>query len=72
MTVWNKLVWARPRGMSQDTGAVLHATHIIHHDLAEEHVLEHGHSFGVTQGVELLKGLEKVAEGRLVVLFICS
>jgi hypothetical protein len=47
-------------------------THIIHHNLAQEHVLEHGNGFGITESAELLKRLKEVAECCLVVLFISS
>ncbi len=39
--------------------------------LAQQHVLEHGHGARVVQRAQLLKGLEEVGVGGLVVLLLC-
>jgi hypothetical protein len=45
-------------------------TCFVEHDLAQQHVLEHSHSLGIIQCTELLKGLEEVAVGSLVVALV--
>ena len=45
-------------------------THLIEHDLCEQHVLEHVHRLGIVQRVELLKRLKEVGVRSLVVALL--